>query len=425
MRSILNTNFPTVANPIGTQGGIVFATLTGTNGVRVISSGVAEGTTITSANACIDTTNTYPNDQYCYAPTVGAWANAANLWLLLRVTQATSGARVTIQQGGASAVLAFYNGSSFGAAVYTWTLNTTAASADNYLFQVVGQVYTLYQNGASCGAYTDGSSTVTAGKAGFGFYTTGVLANSQISNFQAGAYTALLSVSAAATSYAASLSTSIGIQTHGGDAGIAFVQTVSAQPLATFADTAGNTWHGTATPVLNVTLNAVHYYIYLLWAQNIVGGTNQTYTATVSGGTAEITINVMFFPGRETSGGLFDGSISTYTDASAGTSHTGPSLVTGFAGSDIASLCVDAAQPAEIFTAGSGFTIATVNPGNGASYFPSMTQYQNSVSAGAYTAPWTTANTVVGAGIAVALLSVLSGGGGGGGAGNLSLLGFG
>ena len=188
MAIVLNDFFNrAAANPIGSP----YSTLSSVaNAIQIISYGVVEGTVTASSNAVFDSVDTYANDQYCSAQMLGSWANGAVLWLLIRLTNTVSGARMAVAQGATTAGLNFYNGSGFNASSHTWTLNTTAAGNDNYRFQVQGQVYTLYQNGVSCGTYTDGGSTVTAGTVGFGFFTTGVLANSQIINFQAGDFTA-------------------------------------------------------------------------------------------------------------------------------------------------------------------------------------------------------------------------------------------
>ena len=182
MTIIVNDNFTRAnANPIGG----IYSTLTGVSAIQLLSD-VAEGTATAASNGCIDTSNTYTPDQWCSATVGGTWANGANVWLLIRMTQASSGVRITLGQGSTTATLNFYNGSSFNANTYIWNLNTPSTTGDNYLIWVNGQNYYLAQNGASCGNYFDAASTVTSGTVGFGFFTTGVLANSVLSLFQSG-----------------------------------------------------------------------------------------------------------------------------------------------------------------------------------------------------------------------------------------------
>lgn len=171
----------------------------------------------------------------------------------------------------------------------------------------------------------------------------------------------ILATSAAATTAGNTLTTSAGITTTTGMAGVAFVQTLSAQPLSTFTDTAGNNWHVPGTPTFNVSISSVSFYIYLCYAQNITGGTNQFYTSTITNGPIYTSFSVQLFTGCPTSGTLFDGSVATFSDTGTVQSHTGPSITTSTNGSNIAMMGWDASVAADVFTAGSGYAISTNN----------------------------------------------------------------
>ena len=70
--------------------------------------------------------------------------------------------------------------------VATFALNSLPANGDTYMLWAQGQTYTVAQNGVVIGSYFDPASTLTSGNPGFGFSTTGILSNSQLSNFQTG-----------------------------------------------------------------------------------------------------------------------------------------------------------------------------------------------------------------------------------------------
>lgn len=408
------------ANPIG---GIYNGVLSGNAFAVQLSSNVAEATSASNLNVGIDITNTYTNDQWSKV-VVGAIAAGGVISAIVRTTAwaspgAWNYAAFAATQGTTAAHLFITVGGIQTAAVNI-TLNTNPAANDIYYLTVQGQVYTCYQNGAQVEQYTDASVLLTSGQPGFGINANATLAANTVSLFQGGSLLSVVAVSAASQTSVTSLATSPGITTTTGYAGVCFLQTVSAQPLSTFTDTAGNTWNGTGTPAFNLTSGGVHFFVYLLWAQNITGGTNQVYTATVSGGTAKISFNVMLFPGRATTGTLFDGSVGTFSDSINATSHTGPPVTTSFRNSYIAAMGFDVPETIDNFTPGSNYTVASVNNGTGSTYFPGFSQYQLAANAGSYNAPWTTSNSGLGIGICVALLAPVTATGG-----NLTMMGMG
>lgn len=206
------------------------------------------------------------------------------------------------------------------------------------------------------------------------------------------------SIAAALTTAGGSLTTGH-LNTVTGDAGIAFLQTLSAQPFLSFGDTTGNSW----TPITGLnpfatTISGVSFRIYVYQAQNITGTTGETYTFAVSNGPIYLAAQIQMFSGRLTSGTLC-GTPQTYTNTSFVTSHAGPTA-TGIAGDSFACYMLDGSTSSDTFTAGGGYTLASSLLGSANTYFVQASQYQNNV-LGTIAAPWTTANFVSSAGIVV------------------------
>ncbi len=419
MSIVLNDSFSRAnANPIGG----IYSTVSGQSALKIVSD-VVEGSTSGVDCVSADTSNSYIPDQYCQITVGTVSGGGIEFYCYVRMTSPTgtwSAARSDVSAGSTTAHLNIYIAET-PTLVATITLNTNPANGDTYQLSVTGQLYTMSQNGSIVGTYTDSSNRLTGGTIAMGIGAPSTLGNATLSNLQSGNNTNILSVSAFSAAAVSSLATTVGITTTTGMAGIAFVQSLSAHPLSTFTDTAGNTWNVPGSPTLNVTLGGVHFYAYMCWAQNITGGTNQIYTAGLSAPGA-LTFNVQFFTGRVTSGTLFDGGVGTFSDSSAMTSHPGPSVITSFRNSDLAMMAWDVNMAAEAYTAGSGFGLSTVNTNpSGAGYFPSMAQYQLLVPAGTYNGAYTTANATIGGGIIVALLNATTGGSSSG----LTLMGMG
>jgi hypothetical protein len=226
---------------------------------------------------------------------------------------------------------------------------------------------------------------------------------------------------------AVSVLTSAGITTSNSQLIVLGIEVAAtAQTVGSVADFYGNTW------IAGPTLVSSPGVIYSYYAQNIVGGAGHTFTVNIAGGTA----NLSFVAATATGCALSSALDQSATWANTGffndhphtaASFTGTAAVTtGFDGEIVFAFNASVgANAADTFTAGSGWTIPTngQNPGNGASYSPSMLQYQANVSIGAYTDNYSTVNFVRAAGL---LMSFKAAAGGGAGAGlMLSTLGVG
>lgn len=394
-----------------------------------VAMGNNPATTLTSVT---DGTNTYR-----LAPGTGQfWDSAAGTGTAVYVSTAIVAAGTYTVKANFSATTTFIailvaeiagTSGCVGSVGQFQTSPTTGANATTTgatpIAQIPGLMYALTYSPSDNSANTAGSGFTSLGYQWVNIFTTSLTEYQVLSSgvpvaatFTAAANTVrismasvwgqtggIMAVSAASAAFVNSLSTAA-LPTRAGDAAVVWIQTVSAQPLSGFTDTAGNTWNGTVSPAYNVTASGVHYYVYLVWAQNIIANAANVLTASVSGGPAQISMNAQFHSGRTTSGALFDGSVSTYSDGSGTTSHSpGPSVTTSFAGSNLAMMAFDANTVAETFTPTSGYTVSTQNVAG--TYFTSFAQYLLNQSANTYAAPWTTANTDVGLAIMVALLA--------------------
>jgi len=313
--------------------------------------------------------------------------------------QATPGTGTDGVTTGLSVGLASSN-----ALVWALACSTTDGSSNTAGTNYTGQGYLLTNIGATfC---TGETQLLTSGAP---IAATWKAANNNTRMSMAGVWMqtgAVMQASKALTTAGNSAATAaLPIATRTGDTAVAFVQTLSAQPLSGFTDVAGNIWSGIASPSFDVTINSVHYYLYVLYSQNITGHASEIYTASISNGPIYISINVMLFPGRMTSGTVFDGSTGTASDSIAPTSHPGPSVTTSYNNSYVAMMAWDASTSTDSFTPTAGFTLAAQNLGSGSSYFPSFSQYKLVTVAGGTTAAFTTGNSVNAGSMILALLA--------------------
>lgn len=185
MAIIVNDSFARAnANPIGG----IYVTGYGDNAVQIVSDQALASTGV-SNNSAFDTTNSYPNDQWCQITIAAPVNGSSSEWQLnLRATNVllSSNQHAYMHLDYGSSVASF--GINTEGNLYQPTLNTAIAAGDVYLFGVQGQVYSFYQNGALIGSYTDSNAYATTGVPGFGFYPSGVVADSVISNWQSGNY---------------------------------------------------------------------------------------------------------------------------------------------------------------------------------------------------------------------------------------------
>jgi hypothetical protein len=210
------------------------------------------------------------------------------------------------------------------------------------------------------------------------------------------------------TTGASSVTTS-GINTTTGQCIFVAVFAQSAAPNLTISDSLSNNW--SSAKVYGSTGNCRSGSLYLYVLPNATGGTGQTFTASDSDGGSDLTINVLVFSGV-TTGSVLDGTVQAGVDTSFVQSHpTGTvSLTTSTAGSVLIGIGITNNNASETFTAGSGYTLNANNEllGSGSTYVTQMVQYQVSVSAGAFTAPWTTSQFDEGNTVLLALLPNLS-----------------
>ena len=313
--------------------------------------------------------------------------------------QATPGTGTDGVTTGLSVGLASSN-----ALVWALACSTTDGSSNTAGTNYTGQGYLLTNIGATfC---TGETQLLTSGAP---IAATWQAANNNTRMSMAGVWMqtgAVMQASKALTTAGNSAATTaLPIATRTGDTAVAFVQTLSAQPLSGFTDVAGNIWSGIASPSFDVTINSVHYYLYVLYSQNITGHASEIYTASISNGPIYISINVMLFPGRMTSGTVFDGSTGTASDSITPQSHPGPSVTTSYNNSYAAMMAWDASTSTDSFTPTAGFTLAAQNLGSGSSYFPSFSQYKLVTVAGGTTAAFTTGNSVNAGSMILALLA--------------------
>lgn len=164
MALIVNDNFTRAnANPIGG----IYGTVAGNGAVQVLSD-AAFGTSANGFSGVADTTNSYPNDQYAVI-TCGLTLGFLYNYVTVRCSNTTSSpseAEFVIGNGSTAASL-IIRVASTPTTVATPTLNTVPTAGDTYQLSVIGQLYSMYQNGALVGTYTDGSVRLTSGSCGF------------------------------------------------------------------------------------------------------------------------------------------------------------------------------------------------------------------------------------------------------------------
>lgn len=216
-------------------------------------------------------------------------------------------------------------------------------------------------------------------------------------SFVAAAVAALTTLGTTATTGNINTSGQIGL------AGIAWIFTTQAQPLATFIDSVGggNSWN--AVGVSPYGFGGASAYMYCLTCQNMNGGSAQNFTGTCSGGGSRLVICVQCFAGRATSGQLIDGTPASYLDISFVQTHPGPSYPTANAGSDVAACYNMLNSAAETFGPGAGLTIGVQAPGSGSTYDTQMAEYLTGASVGSHSMGFTTSNFDEAGGIVLAL----------------------
>jgi hypothetical protein len=182
MTTIVNDNFNRAnANPIGG----IYSTLAGRNAIQV-SSDTAVGTVVNSSSGVFDSTNSYANDQYA-SITLALTISFLTSSVIVRCTNSsTTQAEFTVGNNStASALIIRVSGTP--TTVATPTLNTVPTTGDTYTLVVAGQLYSMYQNGALVGQYSDGSSSLISGTTGFYLTSeTPVTGGNSIALFQAG-----------------------------------------------------------------------------------------------------------------------------------------------------------------------------------------------------------------------------------------------